>query len=74
MPIRDNLKFKSIAQFKALQDGDTFQFDMIENQLIKKPSLKGIALSSRSIKQFEKVREDHLLRSGNISLEGSEDC
>lgn len=50
IPIRENLKFKSIAQYKALQDGDTFQFDMIENQLIKKPSLKGLALSSRSIK------------------------
>lgn len=73
MPIRENLKFKTMAQYKVLQDGDTFQYDMIENHLIERPSLKALALSSRSIKQFEKVRDNHLLRSGNVSLEGSQD-
>ena len=50
---RDNLRFKSMAQYKVIKDGDVLAYESIELRMTKKPKVKGIALSSRSITQVE---------------------
>jgi len=56
VPNRDNLKFIAIAKYKAMRDGDVLQFEMIDKRLTSKPSVRGLALSSSSIQQLEKLK------------------
>ena len=49
----DNLKYKTMAKNKAISKGDTFNYDMIEYDLMEKPDYKGLALDSSSVKIFE---------------------
>ena len=49
IPNRDNLRFKAMAQYKAMMDGDVLGFELIDKRLTSKPEIKGLALSSESI-------------------------
>ena len=50
----DDLKFKTIACSKAIDKGDTLQYELIKHNLMTKASFKGLALNSSSVKIFEK--------------------
>jgi len=50
----DDLKFKTMACSRAIERGDTLQYDIINHGLMTKPSFKGLALNSSSVKIFEK--------------------
>ena len=64
VPNRDNLRFISIAKYKAMKDGDVLQYELIDKRITSKPSMKAIALSSSTIRQIEKNK---------LNLSGSED-
>jgi len=49
-----------MAQFKAVREGDALLYELIENRIITKPSMKGLALSNSSIEDYEKFRENTL--------------
>jgi len=49
-----------MAQFKAVREGDALLYGLIENRIITKPSMKGLALSNSSIEDYEKFRENTL--------------
>tara|TARA_B110000285_G_C15082534_1_gene594321 strand:+ start:67 stop:261 length:195 start_codon:yes stop_codon:yes gene_type:complete len=53
----DDLKFRTMAQSKAIDKGDTLQYEMIKHGLVGKSSFKGLALNSSSVKIFEKTLE-----------------
>ena len=57
----DDLKFKTIACSKAIDKGDTLQYEMIKHNLMTKPSFKGLALNSSSVKIFEQNLEKEKL-------------
>lgn len=46
-----------------MKDGDILQYDLIEKRLTDKPSIKGIALSSRSIEKVEKLKLNEMYES-----------
>lgn len=56
-----------------MKDGDVLQFDIIENKLSSKAELKGLAFHSQSIEKFQKLRDEHMFESDNLSLEHSQD-
>ena len=43
IPNRDNLRFKAMAQYKAMKDGDVLGFELIDKRLTTKPEIKGMA-------------------------------
>ena len=45
-----------MAKYKMICDGDILGYDLIEKRLTSKPSIKGLALSSSSIENFEKLK------------------
>ena len=49
-----------MAQFKAVREGDALLYELIENRITTKPSMKGLALSNSSIEDYEKFRENTL--------------
>jgi hypothetical protein len=53
----DDLKFKTMACSKAIDKGDTLQYEIIKHGLMKKDSYKALALNSSSVKIFEKNLE-----------------
>jgi len=63
---------KALAQYKVLKDGDILQFEMVENKLLEKPAIKGLALSSDSIEKFELFKVNKMYESENLSMEDSE--
>lgn len=67
----DNLRFKSIAQHRALADGDILQFDILEKRLISNGSMKGLALRSDSLAVYEKFEDNGYYESENLSMEDS---
>jgi hypothetical protein len=54
----DDLKFKTVACSKAIDKGDTLQYELIKHGMMTKPSFKGLALNSSSVKIFEKNLEN----------------
>ena len=71
IPQRDNLRFKELAIYRAMCEGDMLQCDFIQNKLLTKPEIKGYALCSKSIEEFEELKAQKDLESHNVSLEGS---
>ena len=61
-----------MAQYKVLKDADVLQFEMVENKLLEKPVIKGLALSSDSIQKFELFKANKMYESENLSMEDSE--
>ena len=55
---RDDLKFKTMAKYKTLRDADIITHDLIEEGILRKPSIKGIALSNSSVEDNERVFYD----------------
>ena len=72
LPQRDDLRMKAMAQYKVLKDADVLQFEMVENKLLEKPVIKGLALSSDSIQKFELFKANKMYESENLSMEDSE--
>ena len=66
---RDNLRFKTVAQSKAIKDADLLQYDLIESRLTSKPSMKGIALSSSSIEEYEKFRVNRMYEEDEVFVD-----
>ncbi len=66
LPNRDNLRFKALAQYKQLRDGDVLGFELIDKRLTSKPSIKGIALSSPSIEEYEKFKVHKMYEGDEI--------
>lgn len=56
---RDNLKYKTMAQYKAIRGGDILTFEMIDQNVMRRPSLKGLALSNKSIEAYEREIQDN---------------
>ena len=73
IPVRDDLRLKSLAKYQALRDGDVLQCEVIDNKLSNQAEMKGLAFHSPSMERFQKLKDDHLLDSNNLSLEGSQD-
>lgn len=63
IPNRDNLRFKAMAQYKTMLDGDVLGYELIDKRLTSKPEIKGLALSSDSIEQLEKFKANMLYES-----------
>ena len=63
IPNRDNLRFKAMAQYKAMKDGDVLGFELIDKRLTTKPEIKGMATQSESIEQLEKFKRQQLYES-----------
>ena len=48
------------------------QFELVENRILDKPAIKGIALGSDSIEKFETFKVHKMYESENLSMEDSE--
>ena len=46
---RNDLKFKTMAQYKALTNGDIFTYDLLDQNLMRRPSIRALALENSSI-------------------------
>ena len=66
---RAHLRFKTVAQSKAIKDADLLQYDLIESRLTSKPSMKGIALSSSSIEEYEKFRVNRMYEEDEVFVD-----
>ena len=58
-----------MAQWKAVRDADVLQYDLIEMRLTSKPSMKGIALSSSSIEEYEKFRTNKMYEDEEVQID-----
>ena len=65
------MRLKTIAQYRALRDGDVLQYNVIEKRLVGKPSLTGLALRSESIERFKRLDELGFYESQNLSIQDS---
>ena len=65
------MRLKTIAQYRALSDGDVLQYNVIEKRLVGKPSLTGLALRSESIERFKRLDELGFYESQNLSIQDS---
>jgi len=75
IPTRDNLKFKTLAKYRALKDGDVIQYENIDDLYIEnKTAVKGIAFKSDSMEKFEIFKQNKLYESENLSFEHSDDA
>lgn len=52
VPVRDNLRIKSMATYSALKDGDVLQVEVIENKIATHAEMKGLAFRSPSMEKF----------------------
>lgn len=46
---KDHLELKTIAQYKAIKEGDIFTYEMIDNDEVSRTSLKFLALNDSPI-------------------------
>lgn len=53
----DDLKFQTMAQHKAIVEGDILRYELLENHMLTRASYKGMALSSSSIELVENIME-----------------
>ena len=58
-----------MAKHKAIKDADILQYDLIESRLTSKPSIKGIALSSSSIEEYEKYRANTIYEEDEVLVD-----
>ncbi|CDW79910.1 UNKNOWN [Stylonychia lemnae] len=56
---RNDLKFKTMAQYKAVLNGDILTFDLIGQGLMRRPSIRALALENSSIEEFERGLEEN---------------
>lgn len=61
---RDNLKFITMAKYKALKDADILQYELVEKRLTSVASNKGLALSSSTMYEYEKKKEGANFETG----------
>ena len=61
-----------MAQRRALRDGDVLQYEMVENKLLERPTVKGLALRSDSIENFELFKVNKMYESENLSIGDSD--
>jgi len=61
-----------MAKHKAIKDADILQYDLIESRLTSKPSIKGIALSSSSIEEYEKYRANTIYEEDEVRVDNLE--
>ena len=54
MLARDDLRIRTMAQYKAVKAGDAQMFQDIENQMIDLALCKGLAFEDSSIEEFER--------------------
>jgi len=54
--LRDNLRLRTIAQYRALKDGDILTYDDIEERVVGKASLTGLVQSRSSFERFERFK------------------
>ena len=62
-----------MAQYKAMRDADVLQYDLIEKRLTTKPSMKGLALSSSSIENYERFRIDQMYEDDQVRVDYDSD-
>lgn len=70
---RDNLRFKALAQYRVISDGDVLRYEMIEDNLLAKALVKGLATQEQSIEDFEACKEKDYFMPENLSVEGSDE-
>ncbi len=51
---RDKLKFKTMAKYKAITNGDILSYEHIDQGLLRRPSIRALALEDTSIEDFER--------------------
>lgn len=66
---RDNLRIKTMAQFKSLCDGDLMMFTDIENKLIDMATIKGKCFEDSSMEEDEREVDSDLEQRGLLSPE-----
>ena len=47
-----------MAQYKAISNGDILAFDNIDQGLLRRPSIRALALENSSIEDFERRMQD----------------
>ena len=70
---RDNLRFKALAQYRAINDGDVMRYELIENNAMTRAAVRGLATRHPSIEDFQAYKDNDYFRLENLSLEGSEE-
>lgn len=53
---QDNLRLQTLAKYKAMRDGDTVQYERIDNNLCTIATQKRLALSDSSLELYERTR------------------
>ena len=66
---RDNLRIKQMAQYKAMRDGDALLYELIENRITTKPSMRGIALSCSSVEEYEKFKKERAYEEDEVHVD-----
>ena len=61
---RDNLRIKTIAQYKSIKAGDISMYTDIENRMIDIATCKGKALEDSSIEEYERAIESDMEERG----------
>ena len=51
---RNKLTYKMMAKYKAVSNGDILSFEMIDQGLMRRPSIRALALENSSIEEFER--------------------
>ena len=59
-PVRENLKFKSMAKYRALMDGEVHMYTDIENGMLDLALCKGLACDDTSVEESEREIEERL--------------
>lgn len=62
-----------MAEYASLRQGDLDNFRRLNTEYVSKSAVKARVLGSESMEQFEQFKENDLLNSENLSLEGSKD-
>ena len=70
---RDNLRFKALAQYRVINDGNVLQYEEIDNNLCPKPKVKGLALNSQSAEEIETMKDQDYFDVENLSVAGSDE-
>lgn len=68
MSMYDDLKFQTMAQHKAIVQGDVLKYELLENHMLTRASYKGLALSSSSIELVENIIEKEKKRRPTTRL------
>ena len=73
VPKRDDLRFKAIAKYRLIRDGDICQYEGILNEELDQPHLRGVACDAKSIEEFETFKVNKMYESENLSVGDSYD-